>query len=83
MHIIQETELILTPENRIYHLNLLKQEIANDIILVGDPARAKLISSKFDKIEHKIKNREFVTYTGILNKKRITISINKIIRLIL
>ena len=72
MHIIQETELILTPENRIYHLNLLKQEIANDIILVGDPARAKLISSKFDKIEYEIKNREFVTYTGILNKKRIT-----------
>jgi len=72
MNIIEETELILTPEKKIYHLNLSKEEIAKDIILVGDPARAKLISSKFDHIEYIVKNREFTTYTGNLNKKRIT-----------
>ena len=72
MHIIAETELILTAENKIYHLNLSKDEIADDIILVGDPDRVSLISYKFDRIEHKIQNREFVTHTGILNGKRIS-----------
>ena len=73
MHIIAETELILTPENKIYHLNLSKDEIANDIILVGDPNRVSVISNKFESIEHKIQNREFVTHTGILNGKRISV----------
>ena len=73
MHIIAETELILTPENKIYHLNLSKDEIANDIILVGDPDRVSVISDKFESIEHKIQNREFVTHTGILNGKRISV----------
>ena len=72
MNIIAETELILTTENKIYHLNLSKEEIADDIILVGDPDRVAIISSKFDKIEHKIQNREFVTHTGTLNGKRIS-----------
>ena len=73
MHIIAETELILTAENKIYHLNLSKDEIANDIILVGDPDRVSVISNKFESIEHKIQNREFVTHTGILNGKRISV----------
>ena len=73
MHIIPETELILNPENKIYHLNLSKDEIANDIILVGDPDRVSVISNKFESIEHKIQNREFVTHTGILNGKRISV----------
>jgi uridine phosphorylase len=72
MNIIADTELILTPENKIYHLNLSKEEIADDIILVGDPERVILISNKFDKIEYKISNREFVTHTGTLNGKRIS-----------
>ena len=72
MHIIAETELILTAEKKIYHLNLSKDEIADDIILVGDPDRVSVISNKFDSIEHKIQNREFVTHTGILNGKRIS-----------
>ena len=73
MNIINETELILTKERKIYHLNLSKEEIADDIILVGDPERVKLISDKFDKIDHKIQNREFVTHTGIINNKRISV----------
>ena len=72
MNIIAETELILTPENKIYHLNLSKEEISDDIILVGDPDRVALISSRFDSIECKINNREFVTHTGTLKGKRIT-----------
>ena len=72
MHKLQDTELILSPENKIYHLNLSKDEIADDIILVGDPERVQIISSKFDTIEHKIQNREFITHTGTLNGKRIS-----------
>jgi len=72
MHIIAETELILTTENKIYHLNLSKDEIADDIILVGDPDRVNVISNKFDSIQYKIQNREFVTHTGILNGKKIS-----------
>ena len=47
MNIISETELILTKEKKIYHLNLSKEEIADDILLVGDPDRVKLISNRF------------------------------------
>tara|TARA_B110000240_G_scaffold121347_1_gene135594 strand:+ start:1789 stop:2652 length:864 start_codon:yes stop_codon:yes gene_type:complete len=72
MNIIAETELILTPENKIYHLNLNKDEIADTIILVGDPERVTIISNKFDSIEHKTQNREFITHTGTLNGKRIS-----------
>ena len=72
MNIIADTELILTPEKKIYHLNLSKEEIADDIILAGDPDRVAVISNKFDSIEHKIQNREFVTHTGTLNGKKIS-----------
>ena len=72
MNIIAETELILTAEKKIYHLNLSKEEMADNIILVGDPSRVILISSKFDEIECKIQNREFITHTGIINGKRIS-----------
>jgi uridine phosphorylase len=70
---IRDTELILTYDKKIYHLNLSKDQIADDIILVGDPDRVALISHKFDAIEHKVSNREFVTHTGQLNGKRISV----------
>ena len=69
---ISDTELILNDDKKIYHLNLSKDQIADDIILVGDPGRVALISNKFDSIEHKVSNREFVTHTGQLNGKRIS-----------
>ena len=72
MNMISDTELILTDDKKIYHLNLSKDQIADDIILVGDPDRVTLISHKFDAIEHKVSNREFVTHTGQLNGKRIS-----------
>ena len=72
MNIIAETELILNTENKIYHLNLTKDEIADTIILVGDPDRVSIISNKFDSIEYKVQNREFITHTGTLNGKKIS-----------
>ncbi len=68
-----ESELILNPDGSIYHLHLLPEQIANDIILVGDPNRVAEISKYFDSIEHKISNREFVTHTGYLKNKRLTV----------
>lgn len=68
-----ETELILTPENRVYHLNLKNEDIADDVIVVGDQNRVPQISSFFSKIEFTTSHREFVTHTGVFNGKRITV----------
>ena len=70
---IDDTELILNSKKKIYHLNLSKDEIADDIILVGDPGRVKQISCKFDSIQYKISNREFTTHTGILRGKKLSV----------
>lgn len=73
MHQFPETELILTPENRVYHINLKAEDIADDVIVVGDQHRVAQISSRFSKIDFKTEHREFVTHTGIFNGKRITV----------
>jgi uridine phosphorylase len=70
---IAESELVLNPDGSVYHLKLLPEHIADDIIVVGDPGRVSLVSSFFSKIELKIANREFVTHTGIFNKKRVSV----------
>ena len=58
---------------RVYHLNLLPEHISNDIFLVGDQRRVSEISKHFDRIEYQINNREFVTHTGYIGKKRISV----------
>jgi uridine phosphorylase len=68
-----ETELILTKEKRVYHINLKAEDIADDVIVVGDQHRVAQISKFFSKIEFKTEHREFVTHTGIYNGKRITV----------
>ncbi len=72
MRVFEESELILTNDSKIYHLNLSPEEIADDIIVVGDPGRVPEISKHFDSLELKMQNRELVSHTGIFNKKRIT-----------
>ena len=73
MKAIKDTELILTPENKVYHLNLSIDDIADNIIIVGDQSRVKQISKHFSRIDCVIKNREFVTHTGEYNGKRISV----------
>jgi len=68
-----ETELILTKEKRVYHINLKAEDVADDIIVVGDQHRVAQISKLFSKIEFKTEHREFITHTGIFNGKRITV----------
>ncbi len=70
---IPPSELVLNPDNSIYHLKLHPEQLAYDIIVVGDPNRVKTISNYFDTIEHKVENREIITHTGMLNGKKLTV----------
>lgn len=73
MQHIAESELIINRRGAIYHLDLKPEELAENIITVGDPDRVKQVSKHFDSIEYKGQYREFVTHTGYIGKKRITV----------
>jgi uridine phosphorylase len=70
---IQESELIINKRGAIYHLDLRPEELAPTVIVVGDPDRVKLVSSYFDSIEVKMQHREFITHTGTIGRKRISV----------
>lgn len=70
---IAESELILNERGAVYHLNLLPHEIAPLIITVGDPQRVPQVSKHFDSIEVRQAYREFVTHTGTIARKRISV----------
>ncbi|MFN8322991.1 MAG: nucleoside phosphorylase [Chitinophagales bacterium] len=70
---IHESELIINPDGSVYHLNLKPSEIAETIITVGDPDRVKEVSRHFDSIQHRVQHREFITHTGYMNNKRISV----------
>lgn len=71
---IAESELIINSRGAIYHLDLRPEEMANTIILVGDPDRVKVVSKYFDSIEFRLQHREFISHTGFIGKKRITVT---------
>jgi uridine phosphorylase len=73
MQQIAESELIINDRGAIYHLDLTPDEIAENIITVGDPSRVQEVSKYFDKVEVTRHHREFVTHTGWLGKKRISV----------
>lgn len=70
---IAESDLIINPDGSIYHLNLLPGDIAENIITVGDPDRVSDVSKYFDRIEYKKGKREFITHTGEVGGKRVTV----------
>jgi uridine phosphorylase len=70
---IKSSELILNPDGSIFHLHLKPEQIADNIILVGDPGRVDLIRKLLTDIEFRVQNREFVSITGRYNNQRITI----------
>ncbi|HVI43885.1 MAG TPA: nucleoside phosphorylase [Chitinophaga sp.] len=70
---IAESELILNSRGAVYHLDVRPEELAHTIITVGDPDRVALISKRFDKIESKFQHREFVTHTGYIGNKRLSV----------
>lgn len=67
------TDLILNPDGSIYHLNLLPNDIAHTIITVGDPDRVTEVSKYFDRVELKKGKREFITHTGYIGARRISV----------
>ena len=71
---IAASELIINNRGAIYHVNCRPEEIANTIITVGDPDRVKEVSKHFDSIEFQNHHREFVTHTGYIGKKRISVT---------
>ena len=70
---MNNAELIVSGEGRIYHLNIHAEDIAPTILLVGDPQRVPMVSAHFDKVTFTAHKREFVTHTGYLNSKRISV----------
>lgn len=70
---IAASELILNADGSIYHLHLLPEQIADTIITVGDPDRVERVSRLFDCVEHKIHKREFITHTGYIGNKRLSV----------
>ena len=70
---IAESELVLNNDGSVYHLRLHPEELARDIIVVGDPGRVPVISKHFDRIEVQRQNREIFTHTGYIGNKRLTV----------
>jgi uridine phosphorylase len=73
MNYFQPSELILNDDSSVYHLKLTTEDIADIIIVVGDPNRVPEVSKHFDSVELKKRNREFITHTGCLGTKRISV----------
>ncbi|WP_277072107.1 nucleoside phosphorylase [Segatella oulorum] len=67
------SELIINEDGSIFHLHLTPQQIADKIMLVGDPGRVSLVASYFDEKEFEVESREFKTITGIYKGKRLTV----------
>jgi len=70
---IGESELILNADGSVYHLKLKPEELAGNIIVVGDPGRVASVSKHFDRIEVSRQNREIVTHTGYIGEKKLTV----------
>jgi uridine phosphorylase len=70
---IGASELIINPRGAVYHLDLRPEELADTIITVGDPDRVAHVSQYFDHIEHRSAHREFITHTGFIGSKRISV----------
>lgn len=70
---IKHSELILNPDGSIFHLHLKPENIADRIILVGDPGRVDTIANHFQEIEFSVQNREFKTVTGWFNNTKLSV----------
>ncbi len=70
---IQHSELIINDDGSIFHLHLKPEDIADNIILVGDPGRVDTIASYFGKIDISVQNREFKSITGWYKQKKLTV----------
>lgn len=67
------SELIINPDGSCFHLHLRPEQIAEKIILVGDPGRVAVVASHFSEVEREVSNREFKTVTGTYKGKRLSV----------
>ena len=73
MRTIPSSELIINDDGSIFHLHLKPEQLADTVLLVGDPARVEMVASYFDSLECRVANREFVTITGTYKGKRMSV----------
>lgn len=73
MRTIPSSELIINDDGSIFHLHLKPEQLADTVILVGDPGRVALVAEHFEQIECRVQNREFNTVTGSYKGKRMTV----------
>lgn len=73
MNMIESSELIINARGAIYHLDLRPEEIGDTIITVGDPSRVEKVSKYFDQILFKSQHREFITHTGRIGNKTVSV----------
>ena len=73
MRTIPSSELIINDDGSIFHLHLKPEQLADTVLLVGDPARVEMVASYFDNQECRVANREFVTITGSYKGKRMSV----------
>lgn len=73
MKYFAESELIINPDGSIFHLHVKPEQLADKIILVGDPGRVALVASHFETKECEVESREFKTITGTYKGMRITV----------
>jgi uridine phosphorylase len=71
--VIAPSELIINADGSIFHLHLRPEQLADTIILVGDPARVEMIAKYLDEVECRASNREFNSVTGSYKGKRMTV----------
>ena len=69
---IPESELIINGDGSVFHIHLKPEELADNVIMVGDPSRVDMIGEYLTDIEFRHESREFVSITGKRNGKRIT-----------
>ena len=70
---IPESELIINDDGSAFHIHLRPEELADNVILVGDPGRVDMVCDCFDEVECRHASREFVSATGYRNGKRLTV----------
>jgi uridine phosphorylase len=73
MRYFAESELIINPDGSVFHLHVKPEQLADKVILVGDPGRVATVAAHFDNKEFEVESREFRTITGTFKGKRITV----------
>ncbi len=73
MRIIPSSELIINQDGSIFHLHIKPEQLADTVILVGDPGRVEMVASYFDSRECLVESREFRTVTGTYKGKRMSV----------